>query len=69
MLCEGTKQKYEDILFSLYCETGELLLDYLNIIFVKQPFEHILLTFRAGIEYNKNSLNILNLKGRFFVIF
>ena len=56
------KQKYEDILFSLYCDTGELLLDYLNIIFVKQPFELILLTFRAGIEYNKNSLNILNLK-------
>ena len=56
------KQKYEDILFSLYCDTGELLLDYLNIIFVKQPFEHILLAFRAGIEYNKNSLSILNLK-------
>ena len=25
MLCEGTKQKYEDILFSLYYETGETI--------------------------------------------
>ena len=56
------KQKYENILFLLYCGSGKILLNYLNIIFVKQPFEHIFLTFRAGTDYNKNSLKILNLK-------
>ena len=56
------KQKYENILFLLYCGSGKMLLNYLNIIFVKQPFEHIFLTLRAGIAYNKNSLKILNLK-------
>ena len=56
------RQKYENILFSLYCDSGKLLLNYLNIIFEKQPFEHIFLTFRADIDYNKNYLKILNLK-------
>ena len=56
------KQKYENILFLLYCGSGKMLLNYLNIIFVKQLFEHIFLTFRDGIDYNKNSLKILNLK-------
>ena len=56
------KQKYENILFSLYCDSGKLLLSYLNIIFEKQPFERIFLTFRAAVDYNKNSLRILNLK-------
>ena len=56
------KQKYENILILLYCRSGKMLLNYLNIIFVKQPFEHIFLTFRAGIDYNKNYLKILNLK-------
>ena len=44
------KQKHENILFSLYCDTGELLLNYLSIIYIKQPFEPIFLTFRAGID-------------------
>ena len=52
------KQKYENILFLLYRGSGKMLLNYLNIIFVKQPFEHIFLTFRAGINYNKNSLKV-----------
>ena len=56
------KQKYKNILFSIYCDVGKVLLNYLNIIFKKQPLEHTFLTFRAGIDYNKNSLNILNLK-------
>ena len=56
------KQKYENILFLLYCGSSKMHLNYLNIIFVKQPFEHIFLTFRAGIDYNKNSLKILDLK-------
>ena len=63
------KQKHENILFLIYCNVGEVLLNYLNIIFEKQPFEHIFLTFRAGINYSKNSLNILNLKGKFFAVF
>ena len=52
------KQKYENILFLLYRGSGKMLLNYLNIIFVKQSFEHISLTFRAGINYNKNSLKV-----------
>ena len=52
------KQKYENILFLLYRGSGKMLLNYLNIIFVKQSFEHIFLTFRAGINYNKNSLKV-----------
>ena len=52
------KQKYENILFLLYRGSGKMLLNYLNIISVKQPFEHIFLTFRAGINYNKNSLKV-----------
>ena len=55
-------QKYENILFSLYCDSGKLLLNYLNIIFEKQPSEHIFLSFRAGSDYHKNYLKILNLK-------
>ena len=47
------KQNYENILLSIYCDTGKILLNYLNIIFVKQPFDHIFLTFRAGINYQK----------------
>ena len=62
MLCEGPKPKYENILFSLYCDSGKLLLNYLNIILEKQPSEHILLSFRAGSDYHKNYLKILNLK-------
>ena len=54
------RQKYVNILFSLYCDSGKLLLNYLNIIFEKQPFEHISLAFTAGIDYNKNYLKILN---------
>ena len=56
------KKKYENILFSLYCGSGKMLLNYLNIISVKQPFEDTFLTFAACIDYNKNSLKILNLK-------
>ena len=56
------KQKYENILFSLYCDSGKMLLNYLNIIFVNQQIEHIFLTLKAGIDCNKNYLKILNLK-------
>ena len=63
------KQKYENIQFLLYCDSDKLLPNYLNIIFEKQPFEHIFLTFRAGIDYKKNSLKILNLKWRVFLFF
>ena len=56
------KQKYENILFSIYCDLGKVLSNYLNIIFEKQLFEQIFLACRAGNDYNKNSLNILNLK-------
>ena len=59
---QALKQKYENILFSLYCEAGKILLDCLNVIFSKQPFEHIFLTFRPSIDYSRNSLKILNLK-------
>ena len=38
---------------SLYCETGKMLLEYLNVIFSRQPFEYIFLTFRPSINYNK----------------
>ena len=55
------KQKYENIFFLLYCGSGKMLLNYQNIIFVKQPFEHIILFFTAGIDYNKNSVKISNL--------
>ena len=48
------KQNYENILFSIYCDTGKILTNYLNIIFAKQPFDHTFLTFRAGINYLKN---------------
>ena len=34
------KQKYENILFSLYCNTGKILLNYLNVIMSSCPFEH-----------------------------
>ena len=56
------EQKYENILFSIYCDVGKVLSNYLNIIFEKQLFEQIFLAFRAGNDYNKNSLNISNLK-------
>ena len=59
---KALKQKYENILFSLYCDAGKMLLDYLNVIFSRQPFGHIFLTFRPSTDYNKNSLKILNLK-------
>ena len=62
------QQKYENVLFWLCCDTGKTLLNYLNIIFVKQPSEYIFRTFRAGIDYNKNSLKILNLNSMFFVV-
>ena len=45
------KQKYENIQFLIYCDSGKLLPNYMSIIFEKQPFEHIFLTFRAGIDY------------------
>ena len=56
------KQKYQNILFSIYYSVGKVLLNYLNIIFEKQTSEHIFFTFRAGIDYNKNYSNILNRK-------
>ena len=59
---EELKQKYENILFSLYCDAGKILLDYLNVILLRQPFKHIFLTFRPNIDHNKNSLKTLNLK-------
>ena len=58
---KALKQKYENILFSLCCDTGKILLDYLNVIFLRQSFEHIFLTFRPNIDHNKNYLKILNL--------
>ena len=60
------EQKYENVFFWLCCDTGKTLLNCLNIIFVKKLFEYIFLTFRAGIDYNKNSLKILNLNSMFF---
>ena len=56
---KALKQKYENILFSLYCDAGKMLLDYLNVIFSKQPFKHIFLTFRPSTDYNKNYLKFL----------
>ena len=38
----------------------------LNVIFSRQPFKRIFLTFQHSTDYNKNSLKILNLKWRFF---
>ena len=34
------KQKYKNIIFSLYCTTGKILLNYLNVIMSSCPFEH-----------------------------
>ena len=75
LICLNQSWKYENenqlwkYSLSLYCETGKMLLEYLNVIFSRQPFEYIFLTFRPSIDYNKNSLKILNLKWRFFVVF
>ena len=44
------KQKYENILFSLYCNTGKILLNYLNVIMSSCQFEHGFFTYRAGID-------------------
>ena len=46
-----------------------MILNYLNVVMSSQSFEHIFFTFRTGIDYNKNSLRILNLKRKFFVAF
>ena len=35
------RQNYENILFSLYCNTGKMFLNYLNVVMSSQPFEHI----------------------------
>ena len=41
---------------------GKSILNYLNVIMSSCPFEHVFFTYRAGIDYNKKSLQILNLK-------
>ena len=58
MLCEGPKPKIWEYSISLYCDSGKLLLNYMNIIFEKQPSEHIFISFRAGSDYHENYLKI-----------
>ena len=41
---------------------GKSILNYLNVIMSSCTFGHVFLTYRAGIDYNKKSLQILNLK-------
>ena len=63
MFCiKQLKQKCENILFSLYCNTGKILLNYLNVIMSNCSFEHVFFTYRPGINYNEKSLPILNSK-------
>ena len=56
------RKNHENILFSLYCNTGKMLVNYLNGVISSQPFKHIFFAFRAGIDYNENTLRILKLK-------
>ena len=54
---KALNQKYENILVSLHCDAAKMLLDYLNVIFSRQLFEHIFLTLPST-DYNKNYLSV-----------
>ena len=55
--------------FSYYCECCKKLLRYLNVVLVLEAFEHTFYTCRPGVDCNKKSLNILNVKWSCFCIF
>ena len=57
------KEKITERVFDCVVDVGKNIMTYLNVVLHNVAFEHIFLTFKPGVDYNRDSLKILNHEG------
>ena len=57
------KEKITKKKFDCVVDVGKNLMGYLNVVLDNVTFGHILLTFKPDVDYNSDSLKILNHEG------
>ena len=57
------KEKITKRVFYCVVDIGKNLMSFLNVVLDSVAFEHIFLTFKPNIDYNSDSLKILNYEG------
>ena len=54
------KEKITKRVFDCVVDVGKNIMSCLNVVLHNVAFKHIFLTFKPGVDYRSNSLNILN---------
>ena len=57
------KEKIIKRVFDCIVDVGKNLISYLNTVLDNVAFEHVFLTFKTGVDYNSDSLKVLDYEG------